>query len=466
MSKKIVIIGGGPAGITAAYKLVQLGHQVEIFEASGQVGGLSRTIDLWDQKVDLGPHRFFSKDSRINATWFEVVGEDYQTVNRLTRIYYNGAFYHYPLKPVSALFTMGPFQAWQCLLSYARSRLSKAGEGDTFEDWVISRFGRRLYEMFFKAYSEKLWGIPCAELDKDFAAQRIKKFSLGEALKTALGWSGQQHNTLVDSFAYPNGGSGMVYERMARYIESHGGRIVLNTPIRKVCLEGDRVTGVELEDGRFQSADAVVSTMPLSLMVASLFEPPAPELQEALDALRYRNTLLVYLKVDREDLFQDQWIYCHSEDVGFGRITNFRNWVPTLYGQEQGSILALEYWCNPEDALWAAPHDEIIARAEQDLRKTGLIGEARIEAGKVIPIPRCYPVYQVGYAEQIQTIMRHLEPIQNLVPIGRYGSFKYNNQDHSILMGLLAAENIDTGSRKHDLWAVNTDYDAYQEERL
>jgi len=349
------------------------------------------------------------------------------------------------------------------VLSYAFSRLSYAGGSDTFEDWVISRFGRRLYEMFFKTYSEKLWGIPCTELDQDFAAQRIKKFSMGEAIKSAMGWSGKQHKTLVDHFDYPSGGAGLVYERMASFIESHGGSVALNLPVTKVCLAGHRVAGVETAGGQFHAADEVISTMPLSLMVASLFEPPAADLQAAIDALRFRNTLLVYLKVDREDLFEDQWLYCHSEGIGFGRITNFRNWVPTLYGEERGSILALEYWCNGDDALWRAPHAEIIARAEQDLRKTGLIRDANIEEGKVIPIPRCYPVYQVGYADHVRTIIQHLEPIQNLTPIGRYGSFKYNNQDHSILMGLLAAENIDAGFRKHDLWSVNTDYDEYQE---
>jgi len=463
MSKKIIIIGAGPAGLTAAYKLVQLGHQVEVFEASSQVGGLARTIELWQQKVDLGPHRFFSKDARVNATWFEVVGEDYQQVKRLTRIYHNGAFYRYPLKPVDALCTMGPVQALHCVLSYARSRLSFGGEGETFEDWVVARFGRKLYEMFFKTYSEKLWGLPCQQFDRSFAAQRIKDFSLAEAIRSTLGFSGQQHTTLVDSFAYPSGGSGMVYERMASLVASHGGRVRLNAPVARVCLDGPRVTGVELAGGRFHAADELISTMPLTLMVGSLFEVPPTDLQQALAALRFRNTLLVYLKINREDLFEDQWIYCHAENIGFGRITNFRNWVPTLYGEERGSILALEYWCNEDDALWQMPHADIIARAEQDLRQTGLIADAEIQAGRVIPIPRCYPVYQVGYTNHLQTIMQHLEPIHNLTPIGRYGSFKYNNQDHSILMGLLAAENIQAGIRRHDLWSINTDYDAYQE---
>lgn len=465
MSKNVVIIGAGPAGITAAYELAKRGHQVCVLESSSQVGGLSRTVELWNQKVDLGPHRFFSKDPRINAVWLEVLGRDYAMVNRLTRIYHNGAFYHYPLKPVNALLTMGPFKALQCVWSYMATWLRKTDSSQqTFEDWVIARFGRKLYEMFFKTYSEKLWGIPCTKLDKDFAAQRIKKFSMGEAIKSAFGWSKTKHKTLVDCFAYPIEGSGMVYERMATAVRAAGGRVELECPVASVCLKGDRVSGVELQNGTFIPADEVISTMPLTLMVRSLFTQLSEDLKAALDALRYRNTILVYLKVNREDLFADQWLYCHSEGIGFGRITNFRNWVPGLNGDESGTILALEYWCNDDDAMWSESPAMLIRRAEQDLRKTGLIEGADVLDGKVIPIPRCYPIYEIGYSAHVETVIRHLEPITNLTPIGRYGSFKYNNQDHSILMGLLAAENIDLGYRKHDLWSVNTDYDDYQEQ--
>jgi protoporphyrinogen oxidase len=452
--------------MTAAYQLSKAGVPVTVLEASDCVGGLARTIRLWNQKVDLGPHRFFSKDVRVNSLWLEVVGSDYAMVDRLTRIFYDGKFYDYPLKGFQALLTMGPGLALQCVFSYLKAKASSAPRADTFEDWVISRFGSKLYHMFFKTYSEKLWGIPCADLDSDFAAQRIKRFSLGEAIKNTLGLGKRGHRTLVDRFAYPHGGTGTVYERMAQAVVRNGGEVRLQTPVRRVVTRGDTVGGVELQDGSFVDANHVISTMPLTVMVKSLFPEPTPELTTALASLRYRNTILVYLLVEGGGHFPDQWIYIHSEGVGFGRITNFHNWVPELHAGEKNTILALEYWCYPEDAIWKADDRDLISEATFDLAKTNLVGAAHVLEGHVVRLPRCYPVYQTGYARHLETIIRHLQPFKNLTPIGRYGAFKYNNQDHSILMGQLAAENILLCTRKHDLWAVNTDYDDYQESAM
>jgi protoporphyrinogen oxidase len=448
--------------MTAAYQLARAGVAVDVFEASNTIGGLSRTIELWGQRVDLGPHRFFSNDRRINELWLEVVGSDYRMVDRLTRIYYGKRFYHYPLKPGNALWNMGFYNACAAVCSYLAEQIRpsfKATDNQTFESWVVGRFGRRLYEMFFKSYSEKLWGIPCNQLDADFAAQRIKKFSLGEAVKAALGFGGK-HKTLVDQFAYPIGGTGMVYDRMARRVEEMGGRVHLKAPVNRILHDGVNVAALDLVDGRVIPFDHVISTMPLTLLVRGLHDLP-DHVRAGVDRLRFRNTILVYLHVAGADLFRDQWLYIHSPELGAGRVTNFRNWVPDLYGDSPNTILAAEYWCYDEDADWKEPDAGLIARAERELRSTGLLADRRVLDGAVHRIKRCYPVYERGYKKHLEPVIEHLRRFRNLQAIGRYGSFKYNNQDHSILMGLLAAENILQG-RGHNLWAVNTD-DEYQE---
>lgn len=459
----VAIIGAGPAGITAAYQLAKAGASVALLEAAPQVGGMSRTFELWGQKVDLGPHRFFSNDARVNALWLELAGRDYAMVERLTRIYYGGKFFDYPLKAGNAFTTLGPVEMLRCFTSYAQTRLSGAepSANASFEEWVVSRFGRRLFEIFFKTYSEKLWGIPCTELDADFAAQRIKKLSLLEAAKNALGLGGAKHKTLVDRFAYPTGGTGMVYERMEQRIRELRGDVRLSTPVRAVRHTDRRVTGVELASGEFLSAGHVISTMPMTHMVRSLGDVPA-EVEAANAQLTFRNTILVYLEVDGRDLFPDQWLYVHSPELRMGRVTNFRNWVPDLVGDRPTTILALEFWANDGDPLWAEDEAALVRRATEEIGRTGLLRGAPVTRGHVVRVPRCYPVYRRGYREPLAVVVDHLKRYEGLTPIGRYGAFKYNNQDHSILMGMMAAERI-AAQAEVDLWAVNTDYETYQE---
>jgi protoporphyrinogen oxidase len=464
---RIAIIGAGPAGITAAYKLsgeIEKGRvsQLDVYEISAYIGGLSKSLEIWEQTVDLGPHRFFSHDPKINKLWLEVVGKDYDIVNRQTRIFYKNTFFDYPIQASNALKGLGISEAIRCVLSYTFQLFFPFKNADTFESWVSNRFGKRLYQIFFKTYSEKLWGISCDQLDSDFAAQRIKKLSLFEAIKNALSHGKKnKHATLIDQFAYPTKGTGSVYKNMADKIISNGGHIYLNTGVEKVITSGRIVTGLELNNGKILEYDHIISSMPLSLLVTRLPETPY-DIKELAQSLKFRNTILVYLKIDKTDLFTDQWLYIHSVDLKMGRITNFRNWVPELYGNKNESILCLEYWCNFEDPDWQLDDAQYITLGTEEVSKTGLIGDGKVTAGKVIRIPRCYPVYFKGYKEKLKPIEQYLDTIENLQVIGRYGAYKYNNQDHSILMGLMAYENLFT-EKKNNLWNINTDYEVYQE---
>ncbi len=463
---KIAIIGGGPAGLTAAFRLSEkIGEtvtSVDVYEAADSVGGMSRSIRLWDQTVDLGPHRFFSKDRQINELWLEVAGKEYEIVRRKTRIFYNKTFFDYPIRAFNALKGLGIREAILCMISYMKQKIAPVKDTSTFEGWVTRRFGARLYRIFFKTYSEKLWGIKCTELDSDFASQRIKKLSLFEAVKNSLSLIKKgKHATLVDKFAYPLNGTGSIYNRMMNRIIKNGGKVHLNTPVKRVVTEQNKVIALELEDGRTIEYDHIVSTMPLNLLAERLGNIP-DNLLEKVRSLKFRNTILVYLQINNSNLFPDQWLYIHDSEVKTGRITNFRNWVPNLYGNSNQTILCLEYWCNFEDELWKQDDLSMKNMAYREIEKIGLAKRNEIEDGKVVRIPRCYPVYYSGYRKNLEPLQDFLNKTDNLHVIGRYGAYKYNNQDHSILMGMLAASNIVSGTN-HDLWDINTDYETYQE---
>ena len=331
----------------------------------------------------------------------------------------------------------------------------------TFEAWVTNRFGRRLFTIFFKSYSEKLWGISCKDLDADFAAQRIKKLSLYEAIKAAVFKAGaSKHKTLVDEFAYPHLGAGAVYDLMAQKFTELGGRIHLKTSVQSVQPSvNDSKPLLKLGDGRELAFDHIISSMPITHLVERMNAPL--DVQVHAKALRFRNTILVYLQVDATSPFPDQWIYVHSAEFKTGRITNFKNWVPSINCGQKETILCLEYWCYDDDEMWTMEHDALIALATKEIYQTTLIPKNTVLAGKVIRVPKCYPVYAAGYRAHLDPVEQYLSIQGGLSVIGRYGAFKYNNQDHSILMGLLAAENITRGTR-HNLWEINTDYE-YQE---
>jgi protoporphyrinogen oxidase len=460
--KQVAVIGAGPAGLTAAYQLSKLENfKVTIFESSNSVGGMARTIKLWDQFIDVGPHRFFSSDPRVNEIWLEAVDNEYKMVNRLTRIYYKSKFFDYPLKPGNALKNLGVIQACACVASYVFAQLRINRRDETFQDWVTNRFGKKLFDIFFKSYSEKLWGISCTDLDSDFATQRIKKLSLYEAAKSAFfGNRGNKHKTLVDEFAYPVFGAGAVYERMAAKFVSNSGKIFFNSPVQKISVQGSAFNKarVLLKSGEEFEFDHIVSTMPITHLVNGLSAPT--NVQSAANSLRFRNTILVYLKIKGKSPFPDQWIYVHSAELKTGRITNFSNWVPEINNEQEDTILCLEYWCFDDDK-WSSDDESLIQTAVNDIHKTKLIGESKVIDGHVLRVPKCYPVYATGYKQPLKIVEEYLDGFPQLSVIGRYGSFKYNNQDHSILMGLLAAENIGFNA-KNNLWEINTDYE-YQE---
>lgn len=461
---KIIIIGAGPAGLSCAHHLVKNGHEVEVYEAGNFIGGMSRSFDLWNQRVDLGPHRFFSKQKEVNDFFKELIKDDYTIVKRQTRIFYNNRYFDYPLRFGNVMKNLPLITVIQIFWYYFLQRLSPIREPKNFEEWVTNRFGKKLFEIFFKNYSEKLWGIKCTQIDADWAAQRIKKFSLPEAVKTAIfGNRGNRHKTLVDEFAYPKNGTGTIYERAVDYIQAKGGIIYLNKPIKRVLLDETNTIakGVELTDGTICNADSVVSTMPLTLLVKGLQGVPDAVIK-AVGKLYFRNTILVYLEINEEFLFSDNWLYIHSPNVKHGRITNFRNWSPQLTRGQKSTILCMEFWCFENDELWQGDENNIIRTAQEEIYKISVIpASAKVLNTKVIKIPKCYPVYETGYRSNLNEIVSYLKTIQSLYPIGRYGAFKYNNQDHSILMGILAANNI-MGTTETDLWQINTDTEYHE----
>ncbi|MEM9587209.1 MAG: FAD-dependent oxidoreductase [Planctomycetota bacterium] len=463
---RVAVVGAGPAGMTAALQLARGGANVSVFEASEFVGGMARSLDIWGQRVDLGPHRFLSTDARVNRFWLDVVGDQYEMVDRRTRILFNGQSFQYPLKPLEVARKLGPATTLSCLFSYARQHLQpRVDEEPSFESWVVERFGRRLFESFFQSYSEKLWGIPCSELSADFAAQRIKQYSLPEAVRSMLSSrKAANHRTLVDRFAYPIAGTGSVYDAMADQLRHLGGELRLKTPVQRVVTQDKRVVGVELSDETVLSYDHVISSLPLTLLVQGMTDTPEPVLQ-ASRSLHFRNTIVTYLRIATSSLFDDQWVYLHSPDVPTGRVTNFRNWVPQLFGTSSETILAAERWCDQDDATWNLSDSTIVDQTVEDLRRVALLRDEYVVDSKVVRVSRCYPVYRRSYRQHLDRVISHLRSYRGLVPIGRYGAFKYNNQDHSILMGLLASENV-LNDANHDLWSINCDFDAYQERAI
>lgn len=459
---KVAVIGAGPAGVTAAYQLSKIGFEVDLYEASNQVGGMARSIELWGEHVDIGPHRFFSNNRQVNSFWLEAIEGKYVMVSRLTRIFYKGRFFAYPLQAFNALTQLGIVESIRCIVSYIVRKIFPKKNNDKFDAWVINRFGDRLFRIFFKSYTEKLWGISTDDLDSEFAAQRIKKLSLWEAVISALLKSKKKkHRTLVEEFAYPLSGAGVVYENLAcRFIEM-GGKIHFDTKISCINLLNDKFELV-FNNNESKIFSHLISSMPINNLVTAIGAPD--DILEVTSRLKFRNTIVVYLLITGKNPFPDQWIYVHSEKLLTGRITNFSNWgVPRVHSDKH--VICLEYWCYSDDDIWHYSDEKLIDIARKDLSTSDLVSDTQISEGKVIRVPKCYPVYSSGYRENLEVVQGYLENIKNLFAIGRYGSFKYNNQDHSILMGLLVAEKI-LGNKNHNLWNINSDYEYQESSRI
>ncbi len=466
---KVIVIGGGPAGLTAAYELAKAGIKPIVLEMGSRVGGIARTEVFNGYRMDIGGHRFFTKVPEVEAFWYEVLGEDFLTRPRLSRIYYNRKFILYPLRFGDALSKLGVWQSFLVLMSYFRSKLLPYRNENTFEEWVSNRFGRRLYRIFFKTYTEKVWGIPCDQLSAQWAAQRIQNLSLPRAVIGAiLGARGAKNvKSLIEEFHYPRLGPGMLWERTQQLIEQRGGEVRLNTAVVKVLHRDGKASGVVAQTNECEEtieADAIISSMPISELVAKL-DPPAPlDVRDGASRLTYRDYFTVGLIVNRPNLFPDNWIYIHAPEVKVGRVQNFKNWSPDMVPDPAKTFLGLEYFCNEGDELWRMSDEALVKLGARDLETMGLARAADVEGGTVIRQLKTYPVYTGEYKEYLERIRGFLDSIPNLQTVGRNGLHMYNNQDHSMLTAMLAVKNL-LGDQ-HDVWSVNVERAYHEEVRL
>ena len=463
-----VVIGAGPAGLTAAWILVRHRLETVVLEKDALVGGIARTVEYKGFRFDIGGHRFFTKVRFVQQLWRHMLGSELLRRPRLSRIFYGGKFFDYPLTPMNALMGLGPINALKVLLSYVWARVHPIRPERTFEDWVSNRFGRRLYTIFFKTYTEKVWGIPCSRIGAQWAAQRIKGLSLVKAIVNMLlpaRRSGRrQITTLIHEFEYPRLGPGMMWEAFHADVTARGGRVELGTSVRAIEHEGGRITAVQYErDGKRRRLPVahVIATMPLRELVHSLQPAAPPEVLAAAERLHYRDFITVALIIDAPSLFPDNWIYVHDPRVKLGRIQNFKNWSPDMVPDQSKTCLGLEYFCFEGDGLWNMADADLIRLGTREVKEIGLLGGANVVDGTVVRMPKAYPVYDEGFEAALDVVRRHLLTFSNLQVAGRNGLHKYNNQDHSMVTAVLAAQNV-LGAH-HDVWAINAD-DEYHEE--
>jgi protoporphyrinogen oxidase len=462
--RPVLVLGGGPAGLTAGYLLAKQGKAVIVLESTGQVGGIARTEVRDGYRFDLGGHRFFTKVREVDDLWHEIMKEEFLRRPRQSRIYWNGKFLEYPLQGMDVIRKLGPVDLSKALLSYLWAAMKPKGREDTFEEWVCNRFGRWLFNQFFKSYTEKVWGVSTSEIRSEWAAQRIKGLSFFAAAKSAFfGNKGNKIKSLISEFNYPRYGPGQMWEQMTEDIRAHGGEVRLNAPVTRLRLDGPRV--VELvAGGETMTPSHVVSSLPLRTTVG-ISEPEAPvDVRDAARGLRYRDFLTVALVIENENLFPDNWIYIHDPSVRVGRIQNFRSWSPWMVPNDTDASIGMEYFCFEGDELWNMPDDELVAMATREIQQLGLARAENVRFGFAVRVHKAYPMYDAEYGERVATIRGWLDPIVNLQQVGRNGLHRYNNSDHSMLTAMRAVDNILLGA-KHDLWAVNAE-SVYHEEHV
>lgn len=478
MNERTLVVGAGPAGLTAALELGKLGRKAVVFEADDIVGGISRSVEFQGCRLDIGGHRFFTKVREVEALWHEILGDDLLVRERMSRIFYRDTFFDYPLKPTNALRGLGVVEAMRVVLSYLHSQLFPIADERTFDAWVSNRFGRRLFEIFFETYTEKVWGMPCSEISAAWAAQRIKNLNLLTAVKNAFLGAGRGSGgdevvtSLIERFLYPRLGPGMMWERCRELAAGHGIETHLNSRVVTVRHDAGRVVSVDVagpdlegagSEGRTRTepCTSLISSMPITALVHAM-DPPAPaEVRAAADGLRYRDFLIIGLLVDREHLFPDNWIYVHSPDVRVGRVQSFKNWSPEMVADPSKSFVGLEYFVNEGDDLWSLPDDKLVEMGGVEGQRIGLFDKADVEAGTVVRMPKAYPVYDDDYERHLETIRTWLGGFENLQTIGRNGQHRYNNQDHSMVAGLYAARNV--GGADLDLWSINVEQEYHEE---
>jgi len=477
----VFVIGAGPAGLTAAYLLTKSGIATRVIEADPTyVGGISRTVNYKDFLFDIGGHRFFSKSKEVVDLWNEILPDDFITRPRQSRIYYKGRFFSYPLKAFEALSNLGPVESALCVLSFTYKQLFPYAKPQTFHEWVANHFGERLFSIFFKTYTEKVWGMSCDDISADWATQRIKGLDLWSAMAHALraqlrtngtgpavDGNGAVIKTLIDSFQYPRKGPGMMWEAAARKVRERGGEILMGSKL--AALSRDPKTGLWTiavracgEQVQTFTARHVISSAPLTELVAAL--APAPACAAAAAGLRYRDFLTVALIVEKPDLFPDNWIYIHEPAVKVGRIQNFRSWSPEMVPDPSRSCLGLEYFCFEGDRLWSAGDGELIGLAKKELEQIGLATWNEVKDGCVVRVRKAYPIYDDGYRTRVKAIRGELvERLPGLHLVGRNGMHKYNNQDHAMMTAMLTVRNILAGRTVYDIWNVNEDAEYLEE---
>lgn len=461
---KVIIIGAGPAGLTAAHELVKAGFEVTIIEKETQIGGISRTINYNGYFFDLGGHRFFTKYPEVKKIWAEVLPDDFLLRPRLSRIYYRGKFFYYPLRPLNAFWNLGPITSSVALLSYLKARIKPYPYPENFEQWVTNQFGKKLYEIFFKTYTEKVWGVPCTRISADWAAQRIKGLSLGKAVINSFGLKGKaQVRTLIDQFLYPRLGPGQFWEKMAKIICRRGGKLILGAEAVEIrrTEEGKFLIKMRSRNSIEEiTGTSLISSMPLSELVLSLQPGPPDRVIKAARQLGYRDFYIVSLIINRESIFPDNWIYLHSAEIKAGRIQNFKNWSPDMVADPGKTVLGLEYFCFASDPEWSQPDSQLISLAVEDLERLGFAGKGEVLDATVVRVPKAYPVYSPDYRENIRIIKEYLLRLGRLQTIGRNGLHRYNNQDHSMMTAIQAVRNF--MGEKCSPWDINVE-DEYHE---